>query len=111
MDARWCSAETFEVQNNLEFYPGGPPAGGHSQLDLAKDVRVIHLTGSHKSSWYAWHLGRGEKSVEYIRHEERDLYALKIHGTSLRRPLLNGGKSSRNSASMLGLAGALISSS
>ena len=72
---RTLELPAFWGQGDLELYLGMPVAEEHAQFDLATDARVFHFTRSEKPSWYAWYLGRGEKSVADIRHEVVDQYA------------------------------------
>uniref|UniRef100_A0A6T0VPH1 Hexosyltransferase n=1 Tax=Alexandrium monilatum TaxID=311494 RepID=A0A6T0VPH1_9DINO len=68
-------AWNYEVQGDLGYYPGLPLAEEHSRLDLKKDVCVFHFSGSQKPSWYAWHIGRGEMSIEEVCREAAEVKA------------------------------------
>lgn len=82
------AAWNFEVQGDVEYYPGMPIALEHESLDLDGDVAIFHFTGSRKPSWHAWFVGNGEMSIDKVveqldaDHREQDPRG--IHGFSFR---------------------------
>ncbi len=64
-------AANFEVTRADDRWPGTPFTEEYGQLHVTRDVELLHFTGAAKPTWYTWHTGHMQATLESLWAQHR----------------------------------------